>query len=124
MDGRLYLVVEPMALIAEDLASCIHEKDSAAHVVCVASLAGAGEEVARRQRRFHAAFLQADPQDFAATPLAAQLSAHGAHLVFIGDAAEASGQGWQVLERPFSAETVGEVLACLMEKAPGAAPGA
>lgn len=104
---RVYLVAEPVVLIAEDLAACIVECDPEATVV----IAAPGRDVvAAAPALLHAAFLHMDPGAAPWAPLYAALLGRGAELVFLGAAAEEWRGVGRVLESPFSAATVAAVL--------------
>ncbi|MBK8441515.1 MAG: hypothetical protein IPL38_19140 [Rhodobacter sp.] len=88
MVGRpVYLVMEPQALVAEDLAGAIAEVDPQAIVL----RAGSADEAVRALAPHGAiavAILHCGPDGIAATPLGQALAARGAALVFTGDAAK------------------------------------
>lgn len=112
MVGRpVYLVMEPQALVAEDLAGAIAEVDPQAIVL----RAGSADEAVRALAPHGAiavAILHCGPDGIAATPLGQALAARGAALVFTGDAAEAAAsEGVRILLRPFSDEAVAVLLA-------------
>lgn len=112
-----YLVVEPISVIALDLAASIREFDSSAHVIVAGTPEDAGSAIANYDA-VDVAFLHAHPSKIALAPLARKLSASGARCVFMGDAAEeARVANFALLERPFSTETLSNLLARLMQKA-------
>ncbi len=120
MVGRpVYLVMEPQALVAEDLAGAITEVDPQAIVL----RAGSADEAVRAlapHGTIAVAILHCGPDGIAATPLGQALAARGAALVFTGDAAEAAAsEGVGILLRPFSDEAVAVLLAGMQAERAG-----
>ncbi|MDT8855738.1 hypothetical protein RNZ50_12070 [Paracoccaceae bacterium Fryx2] len=114
MFQRIYLIVEAMGPVAEDLRMSIEEvDDSAASLVARtpdAALALVGDN------RISVAFVHADPARFAATALEPVLAAQGTRIIFMGNAAEESrAPGRLIMQRPFSSETVAEIVRPLLQ---------
>lgn len=107
----VYLVVEPVSIIAMDLGASIREFDPAAEIIVAQSTDMAVRALAG-QDAVGVAFVHMNPGSFAAGPLASELAARGAVCVFMGEAAEqAADTGILLLIRPFSAVTVADLLA-------------
>ncbi|MES2145188.1 MAG: hypothetical protein V4516_12725 [Pseudomonadota bacterium] len=107
----VYLVVEPVSIIAMDLGASIREFDPSAQII-VAQSADTAVRALAGQDAVGVAFLHMDPCGLATGPLAAGLAARGAVCVFMGEAAERAAQtGILLLERPFSTATVADLLA-------------
>lgn len=110
MANGAFLVVEPVTLVAEDLAACIADALGAVEVIVAATL----EDAAQRLTAVPAplvrlALLHAAPDDYAGSLLSGLLRAVGATVAFMGGRAEeaaATDSGVTVLEQPFSTETV------------------
>ena len=109
MNGCVYLVVEPMEIIASDLAMSVQDFDPSARVLIALTPQGAVAQLDGHPA-VTVAFVHADPKDFATTTLARALKGCGAQVVFTGDAAERHNDGVLVLQRPFSAQTTAAVL--------------
>ncbi len=109
MDSTVYLVVEPIEIIASDLAMNVQEYDPTATVL-VALSEEAGCLALQGHASVRLAFVHADPRGFSATDIARALHGRNAQVVFTGDAAERSVNGEMVLQRPFSAQTTAAVL--------------
>lgn len=109
MSSPVYLVVEPIEIIAYDLAMCVSEYDQTATIIVALTLA-AGCEILKGHPAVRLAFVHTDPAKFSDTELAHCLEIRGAKMVFIGDAAERNDKSALVLHRPFSAETAAELL--------------
>jgi len=120
MVNEVFLIVEPLGLVAEDLAQCIAEHRAGARVV-VAPDADAALRTHDDAPRISAAIVHVDPEGFSQTPLGAWLNSVGARVAFLGDAAErwmagdagppcGGGTGIVVLDRPFSPASVGALL--------------
>lgn len=128
-DRQVFLVVEPVALIAEDLAESIVECHPDALVLRAAS-AVAALAVLAGSRRVTAAFVHLDPHGFADTALGATLADRGARMIFMGSRADAAPEGTLLrLRSPFDTDSVQMMLESLRElfvngQAPGAMPGA
>lgn len=110
MISTIYLVFEPLEVIAVDLAMNVQDHDPAA-LVLIATTQEVAVDILQSHARVQLAFVHADPNNFSATALARALSDRGAQLVFTGDAAERNDVGIAVLHRPFSAQTTATVLA-------------
>lgn len=109
MNSTVYLVVEPIEIIASDLAMNVQEYDPSAMVLLALSFEAAFTML-KGHDSVRLAFVHADPSDFAKTSLARALDGRGAQLVFTGDAAERKSDGIIVLQRPFSTLTTAELL--------------
>ena len=109
MNGYVYLVVEPMEIIASDLAMSVQDYDSSATVLIALTLQAAVAKL-DGHTAVRLAFVHADPRHFATTPLARALEGCGAQVVFTGDAAERQNDGVSVLQRPFCAQSTAAVL--------------
>lgn len=125
---RTYLVVEPIPLVAEDLAQCIAEADPDARVI-VARDAGDAVARVRGEGTILLAIVHESPRGFAGSDLGIALAGCGAMVVFMGDAAESHAAlratpATITLYRPFSGENVTDLLARITEKAPDEPSGA
>lgn len=110
MKNAIYLVVEPIEIIANDLAFNVSDYDGSATVLTALTCYTA-VEILHDYPAVKLAFVHIDPTKFAKTALARMLEDRGAKVVFIGDAAERAGSALLVLYRPFSSQTIAEVLA-------------
>ena len=113
MTTSVYIVLEPIEIIATDVALCISDYDPAATVLVAQSV-----DHVMAFLGIHAsvsiAFLHTDPDGFASSPLAHALDAQGARCVFMGDRAERSPLDIWVLERPFSGDTIAATIERVM----------
>lgn len=109
MNSAVYLVVEPIGIIASDLAFNVQDYDPSATVL-VALSPDAGCDLLQDHAAVSVAFVHADPCTFVVTKLARALKSRGAKLVFSGDAAERNGCGVLVLQRPFCAQSTAALL--------------
>lgn len=109
MSSTVYLVVEPIELIATDLAMNVQDYDPSALVLVALSI-DAACTLLTQHSLVRLAFVHSDPNGFSKTNLACLLNNRGAHVVFTGDAAERNDNGIFVLHRPFSAETTAKML--------------
>lgn len=109
MQDTVYLVVEPMAFIARDLALNVQDYDPTAKVL-VADTADMASQLLAGAPYVRLAFVHVDPNHFATTNLAQTLKDHGAQVVFFGNAAEENDSGILVLQRPFTAQTTAALL--------------
>lgn len=109
MQDTVYLVVEPMAFIARDLAMHVQDFDPTAQVL-VADTPDMASQMLAGVPDVQLAFVHLDPNHFATTNLAQILKAHGAQVVFFGNAAEENDSGILVLQRPFTAQTTAALL--------------
>jgi hypothetical protein len=113
MKAEIYLVVEPVALVAADLAECVIEQVPGARVLVAHDVEAALAQL-DDATPVAVALVHADPSDFPATPLGGALAAAGARVVFIGNAAEHMARAAvpppPVLDFPFSSGSVGAVL--------------
>ncbi len=103
------MVVEPIEIIASDLAMNVQDYDPLATVL-TALTHEAACVLLEAYESVRLAFVHADPKGFAKTRLAQALDCRGAQVVFTGDAAERKDQGILVLQRPFSAQTTAALL--------------
>jgi hypothetical protein len=112
----VYLVVEPIRIIANDLALCIQEYDRDAEVIVATSPDEARVAVVGGDS-VQVAFLHMDLETFSAGPLADVLAASATVCVFMGGAAERVRDArYLLLERPFSSEMVANLLARIMPR--------
>ncbi len=109
MNSSVYLVVEPIAIIASDLAMNVQEYYPSATVL-TALAHDAAWAMLQGHDDVQLAFVNADPSGFAMTPLARALADRKARVIFTGDAAERNDSGILVLHRPFSSETTAALL--------------
>lgn len=109
MKSTVYLVVEPIAIIASDLAMNVQDYDPSAKVLIALTFEQASE-ILEGHAAVRLALVHADPSDFVDTILARALSCRGAQVIFTGDAAERKDSGIFVLQRPFSAQTTSAAL--------------
>lgn len=116
MTGTVYLVLEPIEIIAADLALSVQDCDASA-VVIVAHSAERALDALSRQDVLRIAFLHVDPDGFDVTDLGQALAGRGATCVFMGDLAERTvALTVPVLQRPFSSETMAALLQGLSER--------
>jgi hypothetical protein len=109
MSSSVYLVVEPIGIIATDLAMNVQEYDPSATVLIALAHAAAWGAL-QGYANVRLAFVNADPSEFTTTNLARALDERRAKVIFTGDAAERNDSGVLVLHRPFSAETTAALL--------------
>lgn len=103
------LVLEPVPLVAEDLAMLIEECRPGTRVILTGTVAEA-EAALDAEGGYDVAFLNTDPERFAGTSLALRLQETGAVLVFLGHEVEAARAAQRYLERPFSGAGVMRML--------------
>lgn len=115
MTTTVYIVLEPIEIIATDVALCISDYDPAATVLVAQSVDHAMEFLGIRAS-VSIAFLHMDPDGFSGSPLARALEARGARCVFMGDSAERSPLDVWVLERPFSGDTIAAMIGRVMTR--------
>lgn len=109
MSTAVYLVVEPIEIIASDLAMNIQDYDPLATVLTALSQ-DAACTMLQDHTSIRLAFVHADPISFAKTKLARALDGCSAQVAFTGDAAERMPGGILVLQRPFCAKTTAALL--------------
>lgn len=110
---RLFVVVEPVGLVAEDLAQCIGDFHADALVLRAANVAMAIRALAGHSR-VTAAFVHCDPRGFCATALGTALTVRGAQIIFMGGRADMAAEGTLLrLRRPFDSDTVQMMLESL-----------
>lgn len=112
MTTHFYLIVEPVSIIADDLALSVKDFDQGAIVV----VAGTQQEALAAITDCGAvrfAFVHADPKGFDETVLGQALTERRAVCVFMGDAADLAKKALIVLDRPFSPQTIAALLARL-----------
>lgn len=109
MASSFYLVVEPVEIIASDLALSVQDYDVASSVA-VANTPQKALAMLADHPSVRVAFLHADPMGFAETALGQALATRHALCVFMGDAAEHAKKAMVVLDRPFSPQTIAELL--------------
>ncbi len=110
MTKTVYLIVEPIEIIASDLALCVQDYDPAAKVFVAERPEGSFAALEDGEAAVRVAFIHADPTGFHATDLGRALAGRGAYCVFMGDRAEREGKGIAVLQRPFSFQTIAALL--------------
>ncbi len=108
-----YLIVEPVSIIASDLALSVQDYDIDATVLAADTLQAAVTLLAGMDP-VHFAFIHADPTLFDGTELGLALAEQNTVCVFMGDAAERAQKALIVLDRPFSPLTIAALLARLM----------
>ena len=104
-----YLIVEPVAIVATDLALCVQDCDSTGTVI-VATTPHDAVSVITETASVLFAFIHADPSGFTQSDLGLALAARGAVCVFMGHAADRNKDNKLVLDRPFSPLTVAALL--------------
>ncbi|MDO9527421.1 MAG: hypothetical protein Q7J57_18090 [Gemmobacter sp.] len=117
MSDSLYLVVEPMTLVAEDLAGALAEVDLGARVL-IAANAAVASTILQEVGTLYAAIVCADPTDFGLTPFGQLLAERAQHIVFMGEEAEAAPGNDLLLGQPFSTETVADLIGALRANTP------
>ena len=95
------LVLEPVPLVAEDLAMMIEECRPGTEVVVTGAMVEA-EAALDADGGCDVAFLNTDPERFAGTSLAKKLERSGVVVIFVGHEVEAARVAQRYLERPFS----------------------
>lgn len=116
MTKSVYLVVEPITIIALDLALCVQDYDPSAKIIVAHTSAEAVAAVVA-QSAVCIAFVHADPDGFDASDLGKAVTKRGAACVFMGDRAERTTTGAiHVLQRPFSSETLATLLDGLCDR--------
>jgi len=109
MINSVYLVVEPMIVIATDLAMNVQDYDPWATVL-VAHSPEAACEVLRTEASVKLAFVNVDLRKFCSSDLARALNARGARIVFAGASTDRMDCDKLVLDWPFSTETTADLL--------------
>ena len=109
MNTSVYLVMEPIGIIASDLAMNVQDYDPRATVL-VALSPEAGCVMLEGHLSVRLAFVHTDPTGFATTCLARMLAERGAKVAFTGDSAERNDKDALVLHRPFSTDTTAALL--------------
>jgi hypothetical protein len=128
-DHRVFLVVEPMAPIAEDLADCITECHPEAQVLRAAD-AAAAIPILAGLTRVSVAFVHLDPQGFPGSCLGMALADRGATVIFMGSRADMAPEGTLLrLQGPFDCDSVQMLLDSISRRseqsqAPGMTPEA
>jgi hypothetical protein len=103
------LVVEPVALVAEDLALILAEVRPGLRVL-KAPDADAALPIVEAERGLRVAIVHGPPEQFGDTPLGRALAQRGARVAFMGTRAEAAAGNWPVLFTPFAGPDVGHLL--------------
>jgi hypothetical protein len=109
MPARVYLVVEPIEIIATDLAMNVKEYDPSSTVLIAPSSEAACDAI-EGENCVRFAFVHVDSSIFKTTNLARALVKRGAKIVYSGGFAEREDKDLLILERPFSAQTTAELL--------------
>ncbi|QYK41440.1 MAG: hypothetical protein KF887_19095 [Paracoccaceae bacterium] len=123
MGVRTYLVAEPVALIAEDLAGSIRECDATAEIIMAPPGPGLAALVPEGTA-LHMAFLHLDLADPQAPVILGAMQARGARVVLLGQTAGPETNDLAVLDFPFAHDSVARVLCDRAQTAPGVVPGA
>ena len=112
MERATYLIVLKQVLIAHDLADTIVEHDPGARVILAQTCADAMRQMEGVTENVVLAFLAVSPDHLAGNALVDALTVRGARTVLMGEDAETRGEtpAWWVLERPFTTETVLNLL--------------
>ncbi len=113
--GAHYLIVLHDCVVLQDIADTIKDFDPRAQVIAATTPDGALSALIGVER-VAVAFIEAAPQAFRETDLAAAIVSRGGQNVFVGDAAEDAGISahWNVLRRPFSSDAILAHLTALM----------
>lgn len=112
---QVFLVVEPMAIIAEDLSECILECHPDA-VVLRAAHAGAALAQLAAHPRVTAAFVHLDHREFCGSAVGQALLTRGAKVIFMGSRADQAPDGSILrLRGPFDTDTVTMLLQAISE---------
>ena len=109
MEKPIYLVVEPIEIIAADLAMNVHDYDPTAEVITATTL-DAAFQVIDKAPSIRFAFIGIDARNFALSDLFTALVERGARIIFVGGYGEPSESGALVLETPFSAQSTADLL--------------
>ena len=110
------LIVEPIALIAEDLAASIRAWDPDAEILTAAA-PEAGVDLLSTGAKVDMAFLHLRPEGFADTALAGLLAASNAVWVFMGHSVNRDRDARVLsLDFTFSDTSVADVLALVLPK--------
>ena len=116
------LVLEPVALVAEDLVAIIEDTLPGTPVIVAPSAEAALEILC--ERRIDIAFVNLSPLDLARSGLVERLDEIGATLVVLGHKAAAKGARHRVLELPFVSGAVAlELMTALRRLRRKAMPG-
>lgn len=114
-DQQVFLVVEPVAIIAEDLSECILECHPGA-VVLRADHAGAALAQLAAHPRVTAAFVHLDNREFCGSAVGQALLTRGAKVIFMGSRADQAPDGSILrLRWPFDTDTVMMLLQSISE---------
>ncbi len=109
MADSVYIVLEPVEIIATDLCLCLQDYRPDATIL-IADTPEVALQSVERHASISFAFVHADPVGFANTPLGCALAGRGAQCIFMGSRAERATSATWVLERPFSAETIQSII--------------
>lgn len=109
MNSSVYLVVESIPIIAQDLAMSVQDYDPSATVL-IAPSPEAACAVLAGETCVRLAFVNLDARRFHQTDLATALGARGTKVVFAGGYSDPECSDMLVLDRPFSAETTAALL--------------
>ena len=109
MNKSVYLVMEPIQVIATDLAMHVQEYDPSA-MVLIAHSPEAACEVLRSVAAVRFAFVHVAADKFGGTDLALALHVRGARIVFSGTSPDRNNSEKLVLDWPVSAETSAVLL--------------
>lgn len=109
MCNAVYVVLEPIDIVATDLVLCLYDHNPSAAFL-VAKDAKAALSYVEHSPTVSIAFIHDDPKGFATTPLGIALTEKRALCIFMGDRAERSALDVWLLERPFSAETIAAIM--------------
>jgi len=106
-----YLVVMPLGVVAEDIATTITEIDPGARVVVARTIAEAADRLAGLDR-LALAVIEGAPVVFHATPFGQALADRGARILLLGDGCDTGQSGGRtaMLGLPF---TTGALVAAL-----------
>ena len=109
--GPAYLVVMPLRVVAEDIATTIVELDPGATVVVARSIAEAAERLAGLDRLV-LAVIEGAPAVFHDTPFGQALANRGVRVLLLGDGVDTAKPGSRIalLGLPF---TTGALVAAL-----------
>lgn len=107
--SRRFLVVVPVALIAEDLAQALREAAPGARVLQAATAAEA-LALLHHAQRLDAAFIELPGAAVSGSGLLARVRALNGHVVLLRDDKLPDAAPWHLLDMPFSDEAVADLL--------------
>lgn len=108
------LVLEPVPVVADDLAAMIREETRSARILRAASVEGAAEIL--QGERLDIAFVNLPPSELAQTDLVKRMEAAGVMVVLMGSRPTVPTRRQRSLEIPFVPRAVARELRAVMRR--------